>query len=201
MERGFRPSALRYLFLGVHYRKQLKFSWTAMAQAEEALQAADRFSRAVSTLPAGSPPAGRARLEEARAAFRRAHRARRQHAPRRLASIFELVRALNSAIDSGELAAPDAEAVRQTFDRFDRVLGVLVATAGRGCAAAGSGRGDRAADRRPARGAAAREISPKPTGFEGSRRARDRPRGSAVSTERRWKPTEYERPRASRTST
>ena len=36
--RGFRPSALRYLYLGTHYRKQLKFSWTAMAQAEEALK-------------------------------------------------------------------------------------------------------------------------------------------------------------------
>ena len=34
---GFRPSALRYLYL-VHYRKQLKFSWTAMAQAEEAIK-------------------------------------------------------------------------------------------------------------------------------------------------------------------
>src|SRR5918996_4618859 len=28
--RGFRPSALRYLYLGTHYRKQLKFSWSAM---------------------------------------------------------------------------------------------------------------------------------------------------------------------------
>src|SRR5262245_37135665 len=35
VERGFRPSALRYLYLGVHYRKQLRFSWAAMAQAEE----------------------------------------------------------------------------------------------------------------------------------------------------------------------
>ena len=29
---------LRYLYLGVHYRKQLRFSWTAMAQAEESLK-------------------------------------------------------------------------------------------------------------------------------------------------------------------
>ena len=39
--------------------------------------------------------------------------------------MFDLVRALNSAIDAGELAAADAPAVRQTFDRFDRILGVL----------------------------------------------------------------------------
>jgi cysteinyl-tRNA synthetase len=38
---------------------------------------------------------------------------------------FDLVRALNSAIDAGELGAADAPAVRETFERFDRVLGVL----------------------------------------------------------------------------
>src|SRR3954470_4787444 len=36
--KGFRPSALRYLLLSSHYRKQLKFSWDAMAQAEESLR-------------------------------------------------------------------------------------------------------------------------------------------------------------------
>jgi cysteinyl-tRNA synthetase len=42
-----------------------------------------------------------------------------------LGSIFELVKALNSAIDSGELGRGDLPAVRQAFDEFDRVLGVL----------------------------------------------------------------------------
>ena len=51
--RGFRPSALRYLYLGVHYRKQLKFSWTAMAQAEEALKRLTDFLARLDTLPDG----------------------------------------------------------------------------------------------------------------------------------------------------
>jgi cysteinyl-tRNA synthetase len=42
-----------------------------------------------------------------------------------LGVVFDLVRALNSSIDSGELTAGDAPAVRETFDQFDRVLGVL----------------------------------------------------------------------------
>src|SRR5207247_7902091 len=29
---GFRGSTLRFLYLGTHYRKQLRFSWSAMAQ-------------------------------------------------------------------------------------------------------------------------------------------------------------------------
>ena len=31
VERGFRPSALRYLLLSTHYRKQLKFTWDSLA--------------------------------------------------------------------------------------------------------------------------------------------------------------------------
>jgi cysteinyl-tRNA synthetase len=39
--------------------------------------------------------------------------------------MFELVRALNSAIDAGEVGAGDAPVIRAAFDQFDRVLGVL----------------------------------------------------------------------------
>ena len=51
--RGFRPSALRYLYLGVHYRKQLRFSWTAMAQAEEALKRITDFLARLDSVEAG----------------------------------------------------------------------------------------------------------------------------------------------------
>ncbi len=36
--RGHRPSALRYLLLSSHYRKQLNFTWVGMEQAEEAVR-------------------------------------------------------------------------------------------------------------------------------------------------------------------
>jgi cysteinyl-tRNA synthetase len=39
--------------------------------------------------------------------------------------MFELVRVLNAAIDSGELGTGDVPSVQAAFDRFDRVLGVL----------------------------------------------------------------------------
>src|SRR5690242_1432263 len=38
IERGHRPSALRYLLLSSHYRKQLNFTWVGMDQAEEAIR-------------------------------------------------------------------------------------------------------------------------------------------------------------------
>src|SRR4029077_8936936 len=42
-----------------------------------------------------------------------------------LGVVFDLVRALNSAIDAGELTAGDVPEVRRAFESFDRVLGIL----------------------------------------------------------------------------
>jgi cysteinyl-tRNA synthetase len=42
-----------------------------------------------------------------------------------LGAMFELVRALNSAVDSGELGRADLPAVCEAFDLFDRVLGII----------------------------------------------------------------------------
>jgi cysteinyl-tRNA synthetase len=128
-DRGFRPSTLRYLYLGVHYRKQLKFSWTAMAQAEEALRRLTDFLARLEVLPlrSDSPApnaAVAARLDEARAAFS-AHIAADVNTAAAIGVMFDLVRGLNTALDAWEVGPADARAIRETFDRFDRVLGVL----------------------------------------------------------------------------
>jgi cysteinyl-tRNA synthetase len=124
-ERGFRPSALRYLYLGTHYRKQLKFSWTAMAQSEEALKRITDFLARLETLPARTAGGGVAgRLDEASRAFA-GHIADDLNTAAALGVMFDLVRALNTAIDAGELGAEDGPAVRETFEKFDAVLGVL----------------------------------------------------------------------------
>ena len=125
VQRGFRPSALRYLYLAVHYRKQLRFSWTAMAQAEEALKRITDFLARLDSVPAGVPGAGiAAQLDVASRAFS-AHIADDLNTAAALGVVFDLVRALNTSIDNGALGASDVEPVRQTFERFDRVLGVL----------------------------------------------------------------------------
>ncbi len=84
VERGFRPSALRYLYLGVHYRKQLKFSWTAMAQAEESLKRLTDFLARLSGLRPGGAHAAIERGTRARRAVPSAtHIARTTSTPRR----------------------------------------------------------------------------------------------------------------------
>jgi cysteinyl-tRNA synthetase len=125
VDRGFRPSALRYLYLGVHYRKQLKFSWGALAQAEEALRRLTDFLARVERLPPGpANPVVTAKLAEACQAFA-AHVTDDLNTAAGIGVIFDLVRALNSAIDAGELTGGNAAEVAGTFARFDKVLGVL----------------------------------------------------------------------------
>ena len=123
--KGFRPSALRYLYLGTHYRKQLKFSWSVLAQAEEAVKRlTDFLARLDHLAPGEARPETAAKLNAAAAAFADHIRADLNTAAG-LGVAFELLRALNSSIDAGELRAGDAPAVREAFDRFDRVLGIL----------------------------------------------------------------------------
>ena len=123
--RGFRASALRYLYLQTHYRKQLKFSWAVLGQAEEGVKRLTDFLDRLDALPPGPPsPDAASRLSQAANDFAGHIRADLNTAAA-LGVVFELVRALNSAIDAGDLHDRDAAAIRGAFARFDSVLGVL----------------------------------------------------------------------------
>ena len=123
--KGYRPSTLRYLLLSTHYRKQLKFSWDTMDQAEEASRRlADFIERLdrVSTL--GSHSDVEAKVVAAEAQFREAMEQDLNTAAA-LGAMFDLVRTLNTAIDSHDLGTGDVPTVKAAFERFDSVLGVL----------------------------------------------------------------------------
>jgi cysteinyl-tRNA synthetase len=127
VDHGFRPSTLRYLYLGVHYRKQLRFSWTAMAQAEEALKRLTDFLLRLESLPKSVATSGSSvstHVEEAERAFAE-HISADLNTAAAMGVMFDLVRALNTMIDAGEVGTSDAQAIRDTFARFDRVLGFL----------------------------------------------------------------------------
>jgi cysteinyl-tRNA synthetase len=111
--------------LSAYYRKQLNFTWESLAQAEEALRRLSDFLARLDRVAAdGSHPEIAARVGEATTAFDEAMRSDLNTAAA-LGAIFELVRALNSAIDAGDMGTGDVPVVRAAFDRFDRVLGVL----------------------------------------------------------------------------
>jgi cysteinyl-tRNA synthetase len=123
--KGYRPSALRYLLIATHYRKQVKFSWDAMRQAEESLRRlADFVARLDRVTTGGAHAEIAAKVQTAEGQFKEAMEQDLNTAGA-LGAIFDLVRMLNAAIDSNELGAGDVPVVKAAFDRFDLVLGVL----------------------------------------------------------------------------
>jgi cysteinyl-tRNA synthetase len=124
-ERGHRPSALRYLLLSSHYRKQLNFTWTGLEQAEEALRRIVDFMARLEIVK--SDPGGGA-VEELLATARQAFREALEddlNTAAALGVVFDLIRDVNAAIDTGRLTAVDAGHVREAMVEFDRVLGVI----------------------------------------------------------------------------
>ncbi|HEX4567471.1 MAG TPA: DALR domain-containing protein [Vicinamibacterales bacterium] len=96
-----------------------------LAQAEEALKRLTDFLARLDRLPPGGPAADTAgRLNAAAKAFAEHIRSDLNTAAA-LGVVFDLVRALNSAIDAGELRQADASLIRGAFDQFDRALGIL----------------------------------------------------------------------------
>ena len=122
--KGFRPSALRYLLLSSHYRKQLTFTWAGMEQAEESIR------RIVDCLVRLDDvrPAAEASLEPAVTTARERFRAAIEddlNTAAALAAVFDLVRDVNAAIDAGQVSAVDVNAVRDLVGDCDQVLGVI----------------------------------------------------------------------------
>src|SRR5690606_21823647 len=121
LEEGYRASALRYLLLSVHYRKQLRFSWATLQQAEEAVKrlfdCVGRLGRVRGDVSgeAGADPAWPARLQQARDGVRE-HLLADVNVPGALGALFELVRDANAAIDAGRIGTSQAQATLEVFD-------------------------------------------------------------------------------------
>jgi len=125
MARGHRPSALRYLLLSSHYRKQLNFTWTGMDQAEEALRRlVDFLARLDTVVSEGSHVALQEAVSVARQRFGSAIEDDLNTAAA-LAAIFDLVREVNAAIDAQQIGKTDVETGRKAIGDFDRVLGII----------------------------------------------------------------------------
>ena len=123
--RGFRVSALRYLLLSAHYRKQLNFTWTGMQQAEEALRRlTDCLDRLALVSRTGEHPALQQSAADARRAFDEAL-SDDLNTSAGLAAMFDLVRIVNTAIDQAQIGRGDVAVIEQTFAHFDDVLGVI----------------------------------------------------------------------------
>ena len=122
-EKGYKPSAVRYLLIGTHYRSQLNFTFEALQAAAAAVTRLRDFKdRLENYLPAQG--AGQAPGLECAGPFKAAL-ADDLAINNALAALFDYVREVNRLIDRGTLSA---EACRRALDELalcDSVLDVL----------------------------------------------------------------------------
>jgi cysteinyl-tRNA synthetase len=125
LERGLSPRAIRYALISVHYRQKLNFTFEGVAAAVSALGRVDEMRFRLGHATEDETAGGLAvRVEEFLDRFA-AGLADDLNISAALAAIFELVRDVNVAIESGALAVGDRERIETALRQADSVLGVL----------------------------------------------------------------------------
>jgi cysteinyl-tRNA synthetase len=140
LERGADPRALRYLFLSVHYRQKLNFTFDSLEAAGKALARIDEMRFRVEHAAEGEDGESRvAAPAERLARDLAAALADDLNTSKALAALFGFVKEVNVAVEEG-LAEGDRARVLHALAAADRVLGVLdPADWGGGEAGAGAG--------------------------------------------------------------
>ncbi|HTV59545.1 MAG TPA: cysteine--tRNA ligase [Verrucomicrobiae bacterium] len=124
--KGKKPSSIRYLLLSVPYRRQLNFTGDSLTQAENSVERLRTFLHRLRTdkFPAGSSEAIEQRIAKAEADFD-AGLSDDLNTAVALATVFDLLRDANTAMDRGEMRQQDATRLVAAMEKVDGVLGVL----------------------------------------------------------------------------
>lgn len=126
LARGCSPRALRYLFLSVHYRQKLNFTFESLDGAMGALRRVDEMRFRLQH--AAEKGEADARLAEAGAKLRNdfaAGLADDLNLAVALAALFAYVKEVNVAIEEGRIGEGDRQRVLDALKGVDQVLGVL----------------------------------------------------------------------------
>jgi cysteinyl-tRNA synthetase len=126
--KGFKASAIRMALISVPYRHQLNFTFDGLKDATAAIDRLRTFKQRMTETkwPAGTGNGAdvQALAETAKSKFREALADDLNTAEAR-AAIFDLVRAVNTKADAGELFAADVPAVLDALAEFDSVFDVI----------------------------------------------------------------------------
>jgi cysteinyl-tRNA synthetase len=127
LSKGHDPLAVRYLLMSAHYRAQLNFTEEALADAEKAVEALRGTWRRVKNIDTTNKQDNtqlRKLLSKEEREFERAMDDD-LNTPRALATVHRTARAVNRAMDQGEVSMKDATAILMFFSHLDKVLGIL----------------------------------------------------------------------------
>jgi cysteinyl-tRNA synthetase len=124
------PEAVRYLLASVPYRKKLNFTFDGLQQARTSIERLRNFEQRIQTsrVEPGRNEAIEERTRKALSDFESSLDDDLNTAEA-LAAIFEYIRDVNSAMDSGEFLEGNTPAALGLLRRFDSIFDVLAPTA------------------------------------------------------------------------
>ncbi len=128
VERGYAPSAMRFLLLSAQYRKELNFAFDGLDTARVSLQRMLAFTTRLDATPtaADAPLSSLPRIAASALADFEAALDDDLNTPNGLAVVFNFIREVNAELDRDQLvSADDIRTARGAVDRFDQVLGVI----------------------------------------------------------------------------
>ena len=124
--KGHKPSSIRYLLTSVPYRNQLNFTFDGLKQAAVSVERLRNFRQRLTAgnFPSGSNPEmqelASTTIDRMRAALDDdLNTAQAQ------AAIFEMVRTVNSALDSGRIKKDDTPPLLAALEKFDEIFAVI----------------------------------------------------------------------------
>jgi cysteinyl-tRNA synthetase len=127
LSKGRDPLAVRYLLMSAHYRGQLNFTEEALADAGKAVEALRGAHQRINNVERTSQRSNtrlREVLSKEETEFERAMDDD-LNTPRALAAIHRAARAVNRALDRGEVSTKDVATIQRFFSHLDKVVGIF----------------------------------------------------------------------------
>jgi cysteinyl-tRNA synthetase len=124
--RGHKPSSIRWLLTQVPYRNQLNFTFEGLKSAASSVEKLRNFRfRLTSTqFPAGAKSA-MSQLSDATIARMKSALDDDLNTAEAQAAMFDMIRKVNTALDSQEVRQDDVKPLLAALDNFDEIFGVL----------------------------------------------------------------------------
>ncbi len=125
LDKGYDPSAVRYLLLSTHYRQKLNFTFTGLDAAKQALQRiGDCYDKLAVVKNPKHNPSVHKRIAQLHKDFAKAMDDDLDISPA-LAAVFEFVKDVNVLIANNELSKDDGKKLREAFEEIDKVVCIL----------------------------------------------------------------------------
>jgi cysteinyl-tRNA synthetase len=126
LEKGHKPSSIRFLLASVPYRRQLNFTFDGLKQAANSVERLRNFKSRVEM--GQFAPGKNDRIQELAAEAKSGMRGALDddlNTAQALAAIFDLVRESNTAADRDELRHDDKAPLLEALQQFDEIFAVM----------------------------------------------------------------------------